>query len=245
MNGILLIDKPILYTSHDVVDVVRRKLSLRRVGHAGTLDPMATGLLVVLVGTATSLFEALSSQDKCYEGVMTLGMEARTQDTEGEIFRTADTSGIREEGVRKVFEQYTGIYQQRTPHYSSAKIQGRKGYQLARKNINFEPPLKTVEVRELTLKAFADPDVYFLAHVSKGTYLRALANDVGQALGVGALLSALRRTRSGRYAIQDSLTLERFKGMSLEKIKDHTTVQLDKFYQDKERQTAAVERPSR
>jgi len=229
MNGILLIDKPILYTSHDIVDCVRRKLKIRRVGHAGTLDPMATGLLVVMVGTTTSLFEALSSQDKTYEGMMTLGMEARTQDAEGEIVRTADTDGVREEDVRNVFGQFRGRLEQQIPHYSAAKIHGKKGYELARKRIDFKPPVKTIDVKELRLQAFLNPDIYFYACVSKGTYLRALAADIGTALRVGAVLTALRRVCSGCYHVRESLTLVDLERLSQEELARHGAHQLLQF----------------
>ena len=218
MNGILLIDKPILYTSHDIVDEVRWKLGLRRVGHAGSLDPMATGLLLVMVGPSTSLFGTLSVQDKSYEGVMTLGIKSRTQDAEGEITDEQDSEKVTEENLSRVFQQFTGVIEQQTPQYSSARIGGKKAYQLARKRVEFQAPIKEVEIKELELRAYAKPDVYFASTVSKGTYLRALAHETGEALGVGAILSGLRRTRSGCFSLKDSWPLKEFKAMPVKTI---------------------------
>ncbi|MBF0253777.1 MAG: tRNA pseudouridine(55) synthase TruB [Candidatus Omnitrophica bacterium] len=211
MNGILLVDKPILYTSHDMVDVVRRKTGIRRVGHAGTLDPMATGLLIMLLGPSTSLFQDLSVLDKDYEGIMTLGMETRTQDLEGMVTRTASYEHIREKDVRAAFGRFTGKIQQTVPQYSSAKVKGKKGYELARKSIPFDAPVKTVEIKRLDLLRFSPPDVYFSTRVSKGTYLRAVCADVGSELGAGMVLSSLRRTRVGAFDVADSLSPENLK----------------------------------
>lgn len=205
MEGILLIDKPILWTSHDVVDAVRRRTGLRQVGHAGTLDPMATGLLVILVGGATKAFSGFEAHEKEYEGILTLGIRTDTQDLEGRITATADPSPMDAERIRSAFRSFTGIIEQPVPRYSSARVEGYKAYELARKNVPFEPPVKTVEVKSLEMAGFHGPDVWFSAIVSKGTYIRALCEGVGLKLGCGAVLSALRRMRSGAFHVRDSV----------------------------------------
>jgi len=230
LNGILLIDKPILYTSHDIVDVVRRKVGFRRVGHAGTLDPMATGLLVILLGAYTSMFERFSSEDKGYEGILTLGVQTRTQDLEGQIIGTGETRGIKESEIRKVFKRFTGTIVQEAPQFSSARVQGVKAYKLARKQKDFTPPSKTVFVKRLDMLRYTEPDVYFRAEVSKGTYLRTLASDIGSAIGTGAVLSSLRRTRSGSFGIEEGVTTQRLERMTVSEIKAHSAKQAAKLH---------------
>ncbi len=220
LNGLLLIDKPILYTSHDVVDVVRRVLGERRVGHAGTLDPMATGLLVVMVGPSTSHFDALSGDDKDYEGVITFGYATATQDAEGVITASADPSAVTEVGVRESFAAFTGKIDQRAPLYSAVKKNGRKGYEAARRGQGdtFEAPVKPVEVKRFDLEAFEHPEAFFSCRVSRGTYIRSLAFDVGARLGVPATLTSLRRTVCGTLGLGSAVTLEALRRMSREEI---------------------------
>ena len=214
-NGILLIDKPLLYTSHDIVEIVRRKLGLQRVGHTGTLDPMATGLLVILVGEGTRSFDRHVMDDKEYEGVMTLGMVTDTQDLEGRIERFQEPPDFGVGDILKVFREFCGVIEQRIPRYSSAKINGIASHRLARRNVPFEQALKRVEVKRLELSGFENPDIFFSIAVSKGTYVRTLCEDIGNALGVGAVLSGLRRIRSGPFLIHASVSLEGFKNLSL------------------------------
>lgn len=211
--GILPIDKPILYTSHDAVEFMRRKLHYQKIGHAGTLDPMATGLLILLIGRATREFEHLSALDKSYEGVITLGFVTGTQDSEGEILDSRDPSFVAESDVLREMASFEGVQQQKTPIYSSAKIGGRKGYEMARKRIAFDPPLKTVHVKKFELRAFQNPDVYFYALVSKGTYLRAMAADLGARLGAGGALTCLRRVSTGDFNLGEALTLPQLRDL--------------------------------
>lgn len=241
-SGILPIDKPILYTSHDAVDFLRRKLHYQKIGHAGTLDPMATGLLILLIGNATREFEFLSALDKGYEGIITLGLETGTQDSEGEIVMNRDASGISEEDVCRRMRSFEGVQQQRTPLYSSAKIGGRKGYEMARKKIEFEPPLKKIHVKKFELLAYLNPDVYFGALVSKGTYLRAMAADLGQSLGVGGSLTCLRRVSTGDFSLNEALSLPQIQKLDPAEI---FAVAERRFAQWKESHLRLPERPRR
>jgi tRNA pseudouridine55 synthase len=209
MDGILLVDKPLLYSSHDVVEALRRKTGVRRVGHAGTLDPLATGLLVALVGGATRAFSACEAHDKDYRGVLTLGLRTDTQDLEGRILAERDATGLDPRAVRAAAERLVGRREQTIPRYSSAKIQGRKCYELERRGAAFTPPVKTVEVKAFRVEDVRLPDVFFSACVSKGTYIRALCEEMGEALGTGGVLAALRRTRSGPFRVEESLPLGR------------------------------------
>jgi tRNA pseudouridine55 synthase len=228
LNGLLLIDKPILFTSHDVVDVVRRVLGERRVGHAGTLDPMATGLLVVMVGPSTSLFDRLSGDDKTYQGVMTLGYSTATQDAEGMITGSGDPDAVTEAAVLEQFRSFIGESLQQAPLYSAAKSKGRKGYEAARRGLSatFVPPSKQIHVRELRLDAFSPPDAFFTCRVSRGTYIRTLVSDIGVKLGVPATLTSLRRTSCGPFDISGAVTLQTLKAMGPEETARHLERQL-------------------
>lgn len=213
MDGVLLVDKPLFYTSHDLVDVLRRKTGIRRIGHAGTLDPLATGLLVMLVGRATTLFERLSGSEKEYEGVLTLGIRTDTQDLEGHITETRSAEKIGRDEIERVFRSLLGPQKQLIPRYSSARVKGRKGYEMARKNIDFESREKDVDVKELVFIALEDDDVFFRTRVSSGTYIRALSDEIGQRLGSGACLAALRRVSSGPYHVRNALTIQAIRSL--------------------------------
>lgn len=237
-NGLLLIDKPILYTSHDVVDAVRRILGERRVGHAGTLDPMATGLLIVMVGPSTTLFDTLSGHDKSYEGIMTLGFATQTQDAEGAITASADpgaVAAVTAETVERSFAQFIGAIDQKAPLYSAVKKDGQKGYEAARKGKGhtFDPPVRRVEVKSFRLEAFSNPDAYFSCRVSSGTYIRALASDVGNRIGIPMTLTSLRRTSCGELDLRDALTLDQLKQIRREDLAQHL---------EKNRLRAAIEK---
>ncbi len=214
MDGILLIDKPLFYTSHDVVDALRRHTGISRIGHGGTLDPLATGLLVLLVGRATSLFDRVSRGDKEYEGVMTLGMRTDTQDLEGRILEWRPAGSVPPRAVEEVFEGLRGVRKQKVPRFSSARFAGKKCYEMARKRIDFVPPEKTVEIKTLELLAVSEEDVYFRVRASAGTYVRALCDEVGERLGTGACLGALRRIGSGDFHVRDSVPLGVIRSLS-------------------------------
>jgi tRNA pseudouridine55 synthase len=202
-DGLLLVDKPKGITSHDAVDAVRRALSIRKVGHAGTLDPMATGLLVMGVGRATRLLRFLGDMDKEYEGTGRLGQETDTLDAEGEIVRTAPVD-VSEADVVGGMAVLTGELRQRPPAYSAVKVGGRRLHREARAGRPAEAEPRTVRVDVFDLRAFDGRDVDFLAVCSGGTYVRSLVADLGGRLGTGAHLTRLVRTRVGPFRVEDA-----------------------------------------
>lgn len=203
-EGLLLVDKAGGMTSHDVVDVVRRALGTRKVGHAGTLDPMATGLLVLGVGRATRLLRFLGGLPKIYEGSARLGVETTTLDADGEV--TAERSVTATEAdVGRAMAALVGDSMQRPPAYSAVKVGGRKLYEAARKGEPLEAPPRPVTVHTFDLIAVRGADVEFRVSCSGGTYVRVLLADVGTALGCGAHLTRLRRTAIGPLGVQDAV----------------------------------------
>ena len=203
-GGFLLVDKPSGMTSHDVVDVVRRALATRKVGHAGTLDPMATGLLVVGVGRATRLLRFFGDLTKTYEGTARLGVETDTLDAEGTVVRSADVEVSRLE-LERAFAARLGVSEQRPPAYSAVKVGGRKLYEAARAGAPLEAPARPIRVDAFEVRAFDGTDVDFLVTCSGGTYVRALLADVGAGLGCGAHLTRLRRSAIGPYRVEDAV----------------------------------------
>jgi len=202
-EGILLIDKPSGVTSHDVVDAVRRALGTRKVGHAGTLDPMATGLLVIGVGRATRLLRFLGDLSKTYEGTGVLGMRTTTLDAEGEVTATATVEVSREE-LERACRALEGESLQRPLAYSAVKVGGRKLYEAARRGETLEAEPRPIRVDRFEVLAFAPPRFDFRVTCSGGTYVRVLVADVGEALGCGAHLAALRRTAIGPFRVEDA-----------------------------------------
>ncbi|MGH7197378.1 MAG: tRNA pseudouridine(55) synthase TruB [Candidatus Omnitrophota bacterium] len=212
MDGILLFNKPILWTSHDAVDFARRCLGQKAIGHAGTLDPLATGLLVLLIGRATKLSPGFSALDKDYAGTLTLGIRTDTQDFEGKILEEASFDAVTEDRARGVFAELCGTQLQRAPAFSAVRRKGRKSYEWARRGVPVEPSEKEITVSDFALTAFAPPDIHFRLSCSKGTYVRALCDEAGERLGCGATLSALVRTRVGPYAVEDARSIEDLEG---------------------------------
>jgi tRNA pseudouridine55 synthase len=208
IEGLLLVDKPAGITSHDVVDVVRRALEMRKVGHAGTLDPMATGLLLVGVGRATRLLRFLGDLPKTYQGTLRLGIETTTLDAEGEVERTAPIT-VTEREVRDAMQELVGESLQRPPAYSAVKVGGRKLYEAARAGEPLEAAPRPIRVDAFDLVSFEPPDATFRVTCSGGTYVRVLAADVGAALGCGAHLTALRRTAIGPFRVEGAVPPER------------------------------------
>lgn len=206
-SGFLLVDKPVGPTSHDVIDSLRKLTGIRKIGHAGTLDPLASGLLIIGVGAATKQLSSLVGQDKTYEGEITLGRSSTTDDAEGELTNVSD----REPGdseLKEALAGLTGELFQLPPAYSARKQGGVKGYEAARQGraLSLEP--RAVTVYSLELTGYAYPTLTFRAGVSSGTYIRSLARDLGEVLGTGAYLSALRRTEIGEYRLQDATSVE-------------------------------------
>lgn len=200
--------KPAGPTSHDVVDIVRRALGEQRVGHLGTLDPFAEGLLVIVVGRATRLATFAAGWPKSYEGVMRLGVTTDTDDATGRVIATAPVDGIGAEHIAGAMDRFRGSYEQRPPAYSAVKIAGERAYKRARRGEEVDPAPRLVEIRELEVLQTALPDVRFRAVVSGGTYLRSLARDIGAALGCGAHLAALRRTSVGPLRLLEAVVPE-------------------------------------
>jgi len=208
----VLAAKPAGPTSHDVVDTVRRALGLTRVGHLGTLDPFAAGLLVVVVGRATRLAAYAGAWSKAYVGTIRFGVVTATDDPTGEVVRTSEAwRGLDAAAVREALDRFRagGGYTQRPPAYSAVKIAGERAYRRARRGEDPAPAPRAVAVHELELEALALPDARFRAVVGAGTYLRSLARDVGEALGCGAHLAELRRTRVGAFRLEDAVAPER------------------------------------
>ncbi|MGH3744436.1 MAG: tRNA pseudouridine(55) synthase TruB [Mycobacteriales bacterium] len=206
-EGLLVVDKPSGRTSHDVVARVRRLAGTRRVGHAGTLDPLATGVLVVGLGRATRLLGHLALHDKDYDAGITLGVTTRTDDAEGEVLARSDAPWT-VEGARAAMASLTGEISQAPPAYSAIKIDGRRAYARARAGEDVTPPARTVTVSRFELVAADGPALTAAVTCSSGTYVRALARDLGAALGTGGHLSALRRTRVGAYGLDRAHTLD-------------------------------------
>jgi tRNA pseudouridine55 synthase len=207
MNGILLVDKPMGWTSHDVVAKLRHHLGIRKIGHAGTLDPMATGLLVLLIGNGTKISQHITNQDKTYDGKFYLGQETDSYDGEGKVVATNEIR-VSEEEIRRCARQFLGDQLQLPPMFSAKKINGQPLYKLARMGGAIEREPRPAKIYEFSIHEIALPYVAFTVACSKGTYVRTLAHDMGQKLGCGAYLSQLRRTKVGNFQIDQALALD-------------------------------------
>jgi len=215
-SGILLVDKPQDWTSHDVVNCVRSRFKVKKVGHCGTLDPMATGLLVIVLGKATKIAAKFSGQDKVYVGTMMLGTETDSQDSTGVVTASADYENITEEQIRDSVERFTGDIMQIPPMVSAVKKNGTALYKLARKGIVVEREPRPATIHRFELNRIAIPEVDFLVECSKGTYIRTLCHDIGRDLGICAHMSALRRTKSGMFLVDDAVSIEQIKSWERE-----------------------------
>lgn len=203
-TGILLVDKPKGPTSHDIVDVVRRHFRIKSTGHCGTLDPMATGLLVLLLGKATKLSERLMGEDKEYEGTLTLGIATDSQDAEGVTLAEKPVPTFTDDEIRAAFETFKGDHMQMPPMVSAKKIAGVPLYKLARKGKEVERKPRLVHIYRLDILRIALPEVDFRLLCTKGTYVRTICHDLGEKLGCGGHLSRLRRTASGQFRAEKS-----------------------------------------
>lgn len=206
MNGILLVDKPQDWTSHDVVAKLRGVFGERRIGHSGTLDPLATGLLVVFLGRATKAVEFSEAAEKEYVAHLRLGMETDTQDITGSVIGTFDSVPARAE-VETVLRQFCGEIEQIPPMYSAIKINGQKLYDIARRGGEVERRPRRITIHELSLLGEESGEYVLRIRCSKGTYIRTLCHDIGQALGCGGVMTALRRTRVGAYDVQNAYSV--------------------------------------
>jgi tRNA pseudouridine55 synthase len=213
-DGLVLVDKPSGMTSHDVVARMRRIAHTRKVGHAGTLDPMATGVLVLGINRGTRLLHHLVLTDKAYTATLRLGMATVTDDAEGEPLQSTSAAAVREDDVRAALARFTGAIEQVPSSVSAIKVDGRRAYARVRAGEAVDLPARPVTVHRFDAIAFSRPgpellDVEVQVECSSGTYVRALARDVGDALGVGGHLTALRRTRVGPFLVDDAVALER------------------------------------
>jgi tRNA pseudouridine55 synthase len=207
-DGVLVVDKPAGMSSAAVVSGVKRALGATRVGHAGTLDPMATGVLPVVLGEGTKLATFLLADDKEYEGELELGVVTDTLDADGAVLGRSDPGGVTREALLAAMGALTGPILQVPPMHSALKQGGRRLYELAREGIEVDRPARPVRVDRFDLLAFDPPRARFVVACSKGTYVRSLVRDVGEALGCGATLTALRRTRSGIFGLDRAIPLE-------------------------------------
>lgn len=211
LDGVLLVDKGQDMTSHDVVAVARRTLNMKKIGHCGTLDPMATGLLILVVGKATKLSDLLMSEDKEYTGTLELGKTTNTQDADGEVEEEKEVPDLPREEIETVFEKFHGDFYQIPPMVSAIKKDGVPLYKLARQGKEVKRDPRFVHVYRHRIDRIELPEIDFTVKCTKGFYVRTYAHDIGQELGCGAFLKSLRRTRSGRFDLERSVTFEELK----------------------------------
>lgn len=209
ISGALVVDKPVGMTSHDVVQAIRNGTGLRRAGHTGTLDPRASGVLVILVGPAVRLSEYVSASDKRYQAIIRLGGTTDTFDAEGKFTPTKDPVNVTEAEFEEALKTFVGEIEQVPPAHSAVKVGGRKAYEMARKGEEVELEPRKITVHHLEVLEWTPPEVVIDVHCSSGTYVRSLANDLGKKLGSGAYLVGLRRTKSGRFTLRDATPLRK------------------------------------
>ena len=207
-DGVLLVDKAAGMTSHDVVALVRRQLQIKKVGHCGTLDPIATGLLLLTLGRGTKIQDLLMSEDKEYTGTLTLGATTDTQDRAGKILEERPVPPLDDQLVRSAFEKFRGDFYQMPPMVSAIKQGGVPLYKLARQGKTVEREPRLVHVYSYSISRIESPEIDFTVACSKGFYVRTYAHDIGEALGCGAHLKDLRRTRSGRFVVDGAVSVD-------------------------------------
>jgi tRNA pseudouridine55 synthase len=210
-DGVLLVDKAAGMTSHDVVAIVRRRLQMKKVGHCGTLDPIATGLLLLTLGRGTKIQDLLMSEDKEYSGTMILGASTDTQDSAGTVTEERPVPPLDEATIRAAFEKFAGDFYQMPPMVSAIKQGGVPLYKLARQGKTVEREPRLVHVYRYSIDRLALPEIDFTVLCSKGFYVRTYAHDIGETLGCGAHLKNLRRTKSGRFSVEGAITVDELK----------------------------------
>lgn len=221
LDGGLLVDKPPGMTSHDVVDVLRRRFKLKKVGHAGTLDPNATGLLIMMLGKGTKLSERLMGADKTYEGVIRFGITTDSQDIDGKVTAEREVPELTVDQLNDMANSFQGDQMQKPPMVSAVKKDGVPLYKLARKGVEVEREARLVHVYSFRILSYDQPDATFRMKCTKGTYVRTLASDLGDKIGCGAMLAALRRTRSGDLDVADAHPLDLVKSWDLAALERH------------------------
>lgn len=228
MDGILIINKPKGYTSHDVVNVIRKKLNVKKVGHTGTLDPNATGVLPILVGQATKVSKYLIEHDKTYVAKLKLGEKTNTGDVEGEIVEKKDVpTNLHEEYVLEVLKKFTGKQKQTPPVYSAIKVNGKKAYEYARENKEIKLEAREIEIYKLDLIQFKENEITFEVECSKGTYIRTLCEDIAGKLGTVGFMKELERKKVNIFTIENAINLD--------DISEKNLISLEKIFEDRER----------
>jgi tRNA pseudouridine55 synthase len=210
ISGVLVVDKPVGLTSHDVVQIVRKGTNIRRAGHTGTLDPRASGVLVILIGPAVRLSEYVSASDKRYQAVVRLGTTTDTYDADGRVTSNLPVT-VSEEQFEEALSTFIGEIEQVPPPYSAVKVKGRKAYEMAREGEEVDLQPRKIQVYNLELLEWAPPEAVIDVYCSSGTYVRSLAHDLGEKLGCGAHLVGLRRTKSGRFTLRDAVPLRKLR----------------------------------
>lgn len=208
MDGIIVINKPSGYTSHDIVSKIRKKLNIKKVGHTGTLDPLATGVLPILLGGGTKLSKYLINHDKEYIATIKLGVKTDTGDIEGQVIEEKQVPEISEEGLGKVLQSFLGPQKQIPPMYSAIKINGKKLYEYARKGEKVEIEPRNIEIYNIELLEFAQEQIKIKVVCSKGTYIRTLCEDIAEKLNTVGTMSALERTKVGEFELKNAITIE-------------------------------------
>ena len=214
MDGILIVDKEKGWTSHDVCAFIRSRFGIRKVGHGGTLDPSATGVLVVLLGRATKLFDSVAACDKHYLGTLQLGLMTDSYDKDGRVIAESDWRFVTPEKLKAAFELFRGQIEQKPPMVSALKHKGVRLYKLARQGKSVEREKRVVTIYQLEVKSIRFPEVDFTAHVSRGTYLRTLVHDIGEKLGCYGILTELRRLQCGDFSLEDAVSIPALKQMT-------------------------------
>ena len=230
MDGVIVIRKEKGYTSHDVVAKLRGILHMKKIGHTGTLDPDAEGVLPVALGKATRLVDMITDKEKTYEAVMRLGVVTDTQDMSGTVLSEVPEFQVTEEELRAVTESFAGDYMQVPPMYSALKVNGKKLYELAREGKTVERAARQVQIFSIEILSIALPRVTMKVHCSKGTYIRTLCHDIGQKLGCGACMEKLTRTKVSRFEIKDSLTLAQIEVLKKEDRLSEILIPIDQMF---------------
>src|SRR6478735_5676974 len=216
---ILLLDKPLTWTSFDLVKKVRNTLRIKKIGHAGTLDPLATGLLIMCTGKFTKKIDEIQAQEKEYTGTITIGATTPSFDLETEVDSTCDIAHLTEADLEAARQKFVGIIAQTPPIYSAVKVNGERAYNLARRGEEAEIKSKNIEIKSFEITRIELPEIDFKVICSKGTYIRSLARDFGKELGCGGYLTKLERTRIGQYKLEDALTVDDIMRIKEERLK--------------------------
>ena len=221
VDGILVVDKPMDWTSYDVVNCVKRRFNVEKVGHCGTLDPIATGLLVILLGKATKFQDQFMGQDKVYAATMRIGVETDSEDRTGQVIATGGCSAVKEAQIREIAQSFIGPQLQTPPMVSAIKLHGQPLYKLARKGQTVERQPREITIHSFDVTRVALPDVDFTVRCTKGTYVRTICADFGRKLGCGAHMLELRRLQSGSFNLDNAVTIDQIKAWELPDLQNH------------------------